>query len=306
VDQAQANLDRVRATSPYDVLAAQAAVDQAQATVEKLLAPSEFDVLAAQAAAEQAEAALEKSRRSLGFDVETAQAQLDQSLASVDLKRAGPAVQDLAVAQAQVDVAQAQLDQAKWSLTNTTLVAPFAGIVAAVNTGPGEVVGANNPVVTVVDRRSMRADVVVDEADVARLKPGQPATLAFDLAPGRTARGHVAGVVPQPNAQQGLVSYVVQIALEGTSELDLLPGMSTQAQIVTDSRQSTLLVPSRAVHGTATGTATGKERTVDVLGPDGRSATRTVKTGLAADQLTEVLDGLREGDRVVVPAGFPK
>jgi len=78
--------------------------------------------------------------------------------------------------------------------------------------------------------------------------------------------------------------------------------MSVQAQIVTDSRDSALVVPSKAIHA-ASG---GKERAVDVLGADGRLATRTVQTGLAAGQLTEVVGGLQEGDKVVVASGFAR
>src|SRR5206468_260436 len=130
-------------------------VDQAQATVAKLLAPSDFDVQAAQVGMDQAQAALDKTRRAQGFDIETAQAQLDQAQASLDLKRSGPAAQDIAVAKAQLEVSQAQLDQAQWTLANATLVAPFAGVVGTISAGPGEVVGANNPVVTVVDRRAL-------------------------------------------------------------------------------------------------------------------------------------------------------
>jgi HlyD family secretion protein len=305
VDQAQANLDKLRTVSDFDVQVAQSAVDAAQANVDKLLAVNDFDVQAAAAAVDQAQAALDraqaaadKARRAQAGDVDAAQAQLEQAQANLDVKQAGPAAQDIAVAEAQVVVAQAALDQAKWALGNATLAAPFDGVVAAVNAGPGEIAGTANAVVTLVGRSAARADVVVDENDVARIKAGQPATLIFDKAPGRTASGQVASIVPMPSVQQGIVNYVVQIALSGASDATLLPGMSTQAQIVTDRRENALLVPGRAIH------SSGKDRVVDVVDSSGKLTARPVKLGITGPELAEIVDGLREGDRIAVPLTF--
>jgi RND family efflux transporter MFP subunit len=211
-------------------------------------------------------------------------------------------------------VAQAQLDQARANLDSTTLVAPFSATVGEVLAGPGESVSAGGAVVNLLDRRRLRAEVLLDEVDVTRVRAGQPATLTFEAAPGRDARGSVGAVSPLPSVRAGLVRYLAQIAIEETPETDLRPGMTVRAQIVTAAREQTLLVPSRAVHfaprgaagaapGAAQGEARGDEPVVYVVGSDGRAERRTIITGLASGQVTEVVDGLAEGERVVVPPG---
>src|SRR5262249_43324046 len=138
---------------------------------------------------------------------------------------------------------------------------------------------------------------------------GEPATLTFEAAPGLAGRGSVGAVSPLPSVRAGLVRYLAQIAIEEMPETDLLPGMKVRAQIVTATHEHTLLVPSRAVHypargarGRPRGAAPGEDApAVYVVGPDGRATRRTIPTGLSSGRVTEVVEGLAEGERVVVP-----
>jgi HlyD family secretion protein len=290
-----------RAVRAEDEAAAERSVRDARTKLAALLAGA-ARTPAAQAPLAQAQALLGKAQGDLGPEP------------------AGPGAPDVAVAQAQVDVAQAQLDQARASLDGSTLVAPFSATVGEVLAGPGESVNAGAAVVTLLDRRRLRAEVLLDEVDVTRVRPGQPVTMTFEAAPGRPARGGVGAVSPLPSVRAGLVRYAAQIAIEETPETDLRPGMAVRAQIVTATREQTLLVPSRAVHfssrgaagaargaaagaapGTAPGEVGGDETVVYVVGPDGRASRRAVTTGLTSGQVTEVVEGLAEGERVVVP-----
>ncbi|HEX2516833.1 MAG TPA: efflux RND transporter periplasmic adaptor subunit, partial [Chloroflexota bacterium] len=242
-----------------------------------------------------------------------AQARLGQVQAALGPELAGPSAPEVPVAQAQVDVAQAQLEQARLNRDAGTLLAPFAATVGAVHASPGEPVSAGAPVVTVLDRRRMRAEVLLDEVDVTRVRPGLPATVNFESAPGRAARGSVGAVLPVPIVQAGQARYPVHIALEETPESDLLPGMTVRAQIVTAARERTLLVPTRALHfssqpspvaapGSDPGTVGGGGPAVYVVSPDGRRATRrAITTGISTSHVTEVIEGLAEGERVVMP-----
>jgi HlyD family secretion protein len=286
LEGARANLPAPdRAVRPEDEAAAEGAVRAARARVAALLAGA-ARTPAAQAPLAQVAAGLGQAQADLGPEP------------------AGPSAPDVAVAQAQVDVAQAQLEQARWNLDGSTLVAPFPGTVGAVHAGPGATVSAGAAVVTVLDPRRLRAEVLLDEVDVTRVRPGQPATLTFEAAPGQVGRGSVGAVLPVPSVRAGLVRYLAQIAIAETPETELLPGMAVRAQIATAAREHTLLVPSRAVHlasAGAPGAAQGDGPAVYVVGPDGRAARRSITTGLTSGQVTEVVEGLAEGERVVVP-----
>ena len=295
VKQAQANLDKLKNPSPADLQQAQAAVVQAQTTLAKLQQPSDYDIQQAQEAVKQAQANLDKLLNQNQTDVQTAQAALVQAQANLAKLQNGATAQDIAQAQAAVDQAQAQLKQAQANLEAATLVAPFDGTVAATGANPGEQVGTGTAVITLVDTSQVRVDVVVDETDVAKVQPGQKATLTFEALPGQQFEGTVAVVAPTATVQQGVVNYTVQIQLDPAKAQGVRPGMTATAQIVTASKDNAVLVPNRAIR------TQGRTKTVDVLEPDGSTQTRPVQTGLANDQVTEIISGLQPGERVVIP-----
>lgn len=306
VDAAAKTLAPLEAgTQLGDVTAAQTALDDARAKLGALpgatpvppsagapsAAPATADTASSTAPATAVPAATPTASPSFSADDgQRAQSTLDRMKALLAQLR------DVAVAQAQVTVAQTQLDQVKLGLDDATLTAPFAGIVGAVTTGPGEVVGANTPVLTVLDPRTMRADVVVGEGDVARIKRAQAATLTFDAAPGRTVDGQVTLILPLPSKQASVASYAVQLTMQAPADLLLFPGMAVQAAIVTDSADAALLIPTRAIRVTPKG-----EREVDVQADDGTIFPRTIKTGLTTNTMTQVVDGLYPSDKVVLP-----
>ena len=241
------------------------------------------------------------------------QARLGQAQAALGPEPAGPSAPEVSVAQAQVDVAQAQLEQARLSLDTGTLLAPFAATVGAVHASPGEPVSAGAPVVTVVDRRRLRAEVLLDEVDVTRVRPGQPATVTFESASGRTARGSVGAVLPVPILQAGQARFPVHIALEETPESgapagDDRPGADRHGRAGAHPAHPhpgpalplTVHPGSRA--GVRPRDRRGGGPAVYVVSADGRRATRrAITTGISTSHVTEVIEGLAEGERVVMP-----
>jgi HlyD family secretion protein len=296
VQAARVSLDLLLAPSPADVAAARQPVVAAQASLDKLLAPAELDVATAQQAVAQAQAGVDKLLQGNTYDVQAAQFALAQQQASLDLKRAGPSAQDVLVATAAVEQADAQLKQAEANLAAATLTAPFGGYVAATGVNPGEQVAAGTAAVTLVDARPARVDVLVNETDVPRVKPGQQVSLTFESLPELQLAGRVAVVVRVPTVQQSVVSYQVQIELDAAPTEDILPGMTASAEIVTATRSNALVAPNLGIR------TLGGVKTVDVLEADGTSAPRTVATGLSGERGTEVLSGLRPGDLVVIPS----
>jgi HlyD family secretion protein len=136
----------------------------------------------------------------------------------------------------------------------------------------------------------------VDETDVAKVQPGQTVNLTFEALQGQRVPGTVAVVAPTGTITQGVVNYSVQIQVDPAQAQGVRPGMTATAQVVTQSKDNVVSVPNRALR------TQGRTRTVEVLEADGKTSTRQVQTGLANDQMTEVLGGLQPGDRVVIPA----
>ncbi|MGH2368003.1 MAG: efflux RND transporter periplasmic adaptor subunit, partial [Chloroflexota bacterium] len=302
LNQAQASLEKLRNPSPADVAAAQQAVAQAQAGLDKLLKPSDFDVRTAQQAVVQAQASVDRLLTANVYDVRAAVASVTQAQANLDLKAAGPTVQDIAIAMAAVEQAQAQVKQAEANLAGAVLTAPYSGVIATIGASPGEQV-SSAAVVTLVDTREVRVEVVVDETDVAKVQAGQQATVTFEALPDQRVPGRVIVVAPTATVQQGVVNYTVQIQVDPSLRSGeapaqaggVRPGMTATASIVTASKEDVLLVPNRSLR------TQGRTRTVEVLEPDGTTASRPVQTGMANDQVTEILGGLQPGDRVVIP-----
>jgi HlyD family secretion protein len=297
VKQAQANLQKLLNPSAADVAAAQQSVAQARASLDGLQHPNQYDVATAQESVKQAQANLQKLLTTSSYEVQSAQANLAQAQANLAKLQHGNSTYDIAAAQAQVDQAQAGLDKARADLAAATLSAPYAGTVASINGSLGEQVSSGTALVTLVDTQQLRLDVVVDESDIATVKPGQPATVTLDALPGKSLSGTVSVVSPTATVSNGVVTYTVQIALDAqqAQAAGVRSGMTASAAIVSDSRQDVVMAPNRAIR------TQGQARTVQVLDANGRMETRQVQVGLSNDQFTEIISGLQPGDKVVIP-----
>jgi hypothetical protein len=135
-------------------------------------------------------------------------------------------------------------------------------------------------------------DVTVDEADIARIDIGQPATVTFDALAGRPFNASVIAISPAGTTAQGVVGYLVSLGFQ--TPLGIRPGMTASAEIVHTQRDDVLMAPNRAI------TRQGRDRVVQVVTPTGNE-TRRVQVGMANDQNTEIMGGVAEGDEVVIP-----
>ncbi|GAB4198608.1 MAG: efflux RND transporter periplasmic adaptor subunit [Roseiflexaceae bacterium] len=277
VQSAQAGLDRVRAGADNDqIAAARAQVQSAQANLAKLRGDQRSGALAA------------------------AQASVDLAEANLARLRGGPQASDLTVAEAQVQSAQAARDLAQLALDQTTLRAPFDGVVAEINLQVGENPPATSAAVVLADLSNYYVDVAVDEIDVARVQISQPVTLTLDALAGLALAGTVESIAPLSTAQSSVTSYQVRITIQ-TDDERVRPGMSTNADIVVARKTGALLLPRRAVRNDrgrlvvdvtsdpAVCSQPREQRPANL----GLTA-RDVQTGLSNEQLIEILSGVDE------------
>jgi len=266
--------------------------------------------------------------------------------AEADVQRAQAA---LKVAQANVLASQAQLGQSRTQRGRATIRSPVSGVVLARQIDPGQTVASsfNTPTLFVIaeDLSKMKLTVSIDEADVAAVKEGQKATFTVDAFPGRTfpamislveigsnlsaqaSSGSTSGTASTSAAANQVVSYAADLAVENPS-LELRPGMTATADIVTSDRKDVLLVPNAALRfspaqpggrpsaGGITNALTprmgggsrartvvmgrGAAQTVYVLGDDGKPQALRITTGDSDGSQTEVLSGdLQSGMKVI-------
>lgn len=230
-----------------------------------------------------------------------------------------------------VVVAEEQaVSTAQQDLSGTTLLAPAAGTITAINAQVGQTIGAGGNstaskasggaatasgslagagsakssaagassaggFMTLADLSQLDVTCDVAEANIGAIRQGQPATVSLNALPGREFAATVASVAPIGAASGGVVTFPVTLALRQPTSA-VKPGMSATVTIVTSSVNDVLAVPSSAVHGT------GKMGTVTVRSAKGLDSRVTVVIGLAGTSTTAVYGDLVVGETVVLPS----
>ncbi len=194
----------------------------------------------------------------------------------------------------QVDKAEAALDSAKLNLAKATIVAPFDAVVADITIAEGKEVSTMtlaNPAISLVDTSKIEMKGVIDEIDIAMVKLGQEADVILDALPDKEIKGKVTFISQIGTVQAGVVGYDTTVTLENPDE-ELRDGMSATAEIISARSDDVLLIPYRAIRGSF-------EAPVVVVVADGQVEERQVALGLSDGINSEVLSGLKEGERVV-------
>ncbi|HYW86478.1 MAG TPA: hypothetical protein VFB50_01810, partial [Chloroflexota bacterium] len=100
-------------------------------------------------------------------------------------------------------------------------------------------------------------------------------------------------ISPTGTLTQGVVTYPVSISIDARNQV-LPAGMTASTTITVDEKNDVLVAPNRAVR------RQGRDQVVEVLGDDGKTVARTVRTGVQNDQLVEITDGVSEGEQIVI------
>ncbi|HLF95616.1 MAG TPA: efflux RND transporter periplasmic adaptor subunit [Methylococcaceae bacterium] len=205
-------------------------------------------------------------------------------------------------AQAGVTARGARVDAARAAVERTQMRAPFDGVVAEVNAELGEFVTPSPPgiptlpPIDLLDVSCLYVSAPIDEVDAPAIRTGLPARVGLDAFAGRKFAGSVRRVAPYVLDKEKQARTVeVEVELDAREALGaLLPGYSADIEILLQTRPRVLRVPSRAVL---------EGRKVLVLNAAGRLEEREFSPGLSNWDYTEVVDGLRAGERVVLSTG---
>lgn len=270
-----------------DLLAAQTAVRKAQQSI--------VDAQKALADAQTGSNAFEIKKAQLAVDkakVDLAQAQSDR--AALD---AGADPADLAAAQADVDKKRLAVTDAETALANTELKAPFDGTVLETNVRVGDELTNNTVILTVADLTNLQILASVDETTIRRVKKGQTAQVSFDAFPGQIFKSTVLSVPLQGELQNDVMVYQVPLSLEGLADLPARVGMTANVNIETEQASNALIVPTIALQRVR------GQYQVMLANPNDSTAAPVatpVEVGLSDGTFTQIVQGLKEGDQVVM------
>ncbi len=232
----------------------------------------------------------EVAQRKAALDVATAQ--LEEAKRKLERIKDGPDPLDVATLQTRITAAQATLN-----LVHVT--APFDGVITSTEPLIGDQVSPGKVAFRIDDLSRLLVDVQVSEIDINNIQIGQPVTMSFDAALGKTYNGVVATVARTGAVAQGAVNFTVTVELTDADEF-VRPGMTAAVNILVKEVKDVLVVPNRAVR------VIDGQRVVYVL-KDGVPEMVKIRLGSTSDTVSEVIGGdLKDGDFIVLnpPATF--
>jgi Cu(I)/Ag(I) efflux system membrane fusion protein len=187
----------------------------------------------------------------------------------------------------------ARIEKSGEALRRVPVVSPISGVLSELGTREGAMVQPGAAAFLLTDLSSVWVVLELPEAQAAMLRPGLRVAVRAQGLPGKSFDGTLDYVYPELNAQTRTVKARATL---GNPGLAFRPGMFVEVSIVTAARKA-LTIPTEAVIQTGT-------RSV-VIAMDGeRFRAATVKTGMEAAGRTEILEGLKAGERVVSSGQF--
>lgn len=217
----------------------------------------------------------------------------DQKIAAAKISRAG-----CEAANSQIAQNRSRINAAHAGLERMVLKAPFDGIVADISGELGEYATPSPPgiptppAIDLIDDRCLFVSAPIDEVDAANIKTGQSARITLDAIKGKSFEGRVKRVAPyvlELEKQARTVEVEIDFTHPPTAE-NLLAGYSADVEIVHTAHANVLRIPTQSL-------LEGKRVLVY---KEGILEERTVTTGLANWEQTEITGGLVEGDKIVL------
>lgn len=196
-----------------------------------------------------------------------------------------------------IEVSEAQRALIAARLEQTMIRAPFAGTIAEINGEVGEVVTPSPvgiptlPAVDLIDNSCLYVTAPIDEVDAPSIRAGMKAWITLDAFPNQRFPATVRRVAPYVLDMEKQARTVdVEAEFDEPCE-NLLPGYSADLEVTLDEHFDVLRVPTQALLG---------EDRLLVLGAGGTLEERRVSTGLRNWEVTEIVDGIAEGEQIVL------
>jgi RND family efflux transporter MFP subunit len=232
---------------------------------------------------EDAERAVETAE----FNLQFAESAAAEDPGSADLQR------DVLAARDQLDAANRGLEQALERQAGGAILSERDGVILDLNVTYGDRVNERQVVATLYTLGDLSLTADVDELDLPNIVAGAEVRFRLDAQPALELVGVVVRTAPQAVQRGGATIFPTEVRFEAPPGTDLRPGMNASVTIVTDLRENVLLVPERAIR-------TVGQRAFVTLRDDGGEQDVEIVLGFRGSGVAEVVDGLSEGDEVVL------
>jgi HlyD family secretion protein len=219
----------------------------------------------------------------------------DTQIQALDKKRAAlVGKSDRTSAEAKLREAEAAVDISRRQLEKTVIRAPIAGVVYDAAVRLGSYLNPGDPVAKVGRTEKVRVRVYVDEPELGRVAAGMPVTITWDALPNRSWKGSVERM-PDQIAALGSRQVAEVVCVIDNPGGELLPGANVNAEIRSRVAENALTIPREALRRQS------NEPGVLLLQGD-KVVWRKVALGVSAVTRVQVLEGLAEGDAVLLPS----
>lgn len=271
-------------------------LERAERLLERgLIARAEYDealtrsrVVGQQVAAQrQAVAVAETVVRAFRGGVAAAEANVGVQEARLRTLESGARPEDVAIARERVREAERALAVARRQAQEAVVIAPFGGVVTAINAEVGQTVGSQGVLQLVSTEMEIRVEV--DETNLADLELGQPAVVSASAFPGAAFAGSVREIAAAVDQTRGTVTVTVAPIKPPAW---LRPGQTVNVNVVTNPAAQRLLVPAAALRRVG-------DRTVVLIARDDRAVEKVVQTRPPTKDGVPVVAGLDVDDRVI-------
>ncbi len=235
-------------------------------------------------------------------DINDARSEIDSAASSVTALAQNISSQKATIASKQADIKsyQAGVDNINAQISKTSLRSPIYGTITRQDAKTGEIAAANSVMASVISAGRYEINSYIPEVDIARVKVGDTARVTLDAyGNGVVFVATVTSIDPGETVIEGVSTYLTKLHFTKPNS-SIKPGMTANIDIISARHENVLSVPQRAVQK-----ETDKEFVTVYKGTlDNVSSTeqRKVTTGLRGiDGYVEILDGLSEGEEVVIP-----
>lgn len=187
------------------------------------------------------------------------------------------------------------VERLREQIQSKVLTSPFSGRVIKIKARDGQLVSAGDELYTLVDVDALGVELEVDEFDISKVKPGQQAVMTGQTFSGKLEGKvtKIATTVRSPDEHRYLPTFAVNCSIEEKERVELKVGASVQARIIIGIQKDVISLPLEAVIYRDKGPGV-------FLATSNVATWRDVKTGLSNDTRVEIVEGLQEGDRVII------
>jgi HlyD family secretion protein len=230
-----------------------------------------------------------------GVDFTQAKNQYDIAQRHLDALLAIGKTQTLKSAAGQLESAKGKYLGAQAGLGYSEIRSPIDGVVTDRPLYPGEMAAAGTPLLTVMNVSQVIARAHIPQPEAALLKVGDKATLTV---PGEEKPVEGKVTVVSPALDPGSTTVEVWVQAKNPKQ-KLMPGTSIQVSMLAQTIPDALVIPAAALIAAQDGTSA-----VMLAGPDNRAHQKAVKVGIRQDDDVQIVDGLKEGDKVVAAGAY--